>query len=373
MRHLSKWLAFTVLIGDANGAIAQANDELDVRLLPGVTVEHEFTAISAVRELADGRVLLVDEGDGQVFVVDFAQRRTVAIGARGSGPSEYLKPASLLPLAADSTILPDPPNDRWLVLHGSKVVGIQKPAIPDGVSQRVPVGADTLGQLVFLSPIRAGPGGPIIPERRDSRYVVRTSRVSGRLDTIALLRSRTSTISMSAGPRPSISVRVNPLALGEGVVTFSDGWVAVARVEPYRVDWITPAGKLLRGAPLPFVPVRLDQRELRYYAEREADRTGTRPIDPATIPGWPEIMPPFLDRGLTGDSQGRLWVRRPATSASPRGWYDVINRRGLLAGRVFTNDDRRIVGFGPGTVYTARVDENGVEHFERHPLPRVGR
>src|SRR6185436_12515924 len=111
-------------------------------------------------------------------------------------------------------------------------------------------------------------------------------------------------------------------------------WVAIARMDPYRVEWIAPDGKRIRGEPLPFERVRLDDREQRGFVERQAMRGGGPPRDPKSFPEWPAIMPPFLTEALLPAPDGRLWIRRPQTVANLEPPYDVVDRRGRLIARV---------------------------------------
>ena len=341
-----------------------------VRLAPGKRLPYEFSAVGAVREVSPGRALLVDRGDNKLLVVDFASNRVAQIGSVGSGPNEYRNPSALFAIGSDSTILADPGNDRWLLLAGAVVVATNEATVPPGVAARVPVAMDGLGGVFFPLPIRRAAGASPLTQRRDSNYLIRATRLSTSVDTITMLRARKSTISLGApGGRQSVSVRINPLAPADAVLGFPDGWLAIARVDPYRVEWVGPDRRHVQGPILPFDPVRLDQKELEFFAERQARRTGDQVADPASITDWPAVMPPFLPDGLLGDHQGRLWIRRPPTSADPAGWYDVVDRKGSLRAHVSLDQDVRIVGFGAETVYTAKVDDSGIEHLERRPLP----
>src|SRR5688500_12239189 len=89
---------------------------------PNAKLDQEFTRIVAVRELADGRVLVSDAGERKLFLTDFTSGAASVIGQEGQGPEEYRSVGQLFALAGDSTLLVDQLGARWLLLHGAKIV-----------------------------------------------------------------------------------------------------------------------------------------------------------------------------------------------------------------------------------------------------------
>jgi hypothetical protein len=358
----------------AVSAVARAQSAVKVIDLapPNATLTPEFTSVTSVRELADGRVLLTDIGEKRLMVGDWKAGTTTQVGRNGSGPGEYLQPGSLVALPDDSTLLPDLQNGRWLLLRGSAIVatiGADAPALRNGA--RSPIGADGQGRLIFVRGLaQSGSGRGEMP-RRDSSQLLRVERAMGAVDSLERLRARPMTMKIQ-GPADnptSISITTNPMAPGELAVAFADGWIAIARLEPYRVDWIMPNGKRIHGAALPFERVRLDEREQRAFVEREAARSGRTPRDPSTFPEWPEYIPPFLNLGALAGPDGRLWIQRAPTAANPYPPYDVVDRRGVLVARVAAGKDVQVLRFGRGVVFTTATDENGIQRLQRRPLP----
>jgi hypothetical protein len=359
----------------AGAARAQSVGRAGIALAaPDATLAAEFTLVSSVRELSDRRLLVVDGSEKKLYVADWAKGTVTPVGRNGSGPGEYVWPGSLLALGGDSTLLPDVRNGRWLMLHGASIAGTIGPDAPALVSgARQPVGADRQGHVLATRPIGAQGGSPPAVPRLDSLLLLRISRATGRADTVATLRARPSAVKIQ-GPaeRPtSISVMRSPLTAGEVSALFPDGWIAIARLEPYRVDWVAPDGRVVRGSPLPFERVRLNEREQRAFLEREAARTGRPERDPKAVSDWPEIIPPFLSGSLLVGPDGRLWIRRPPTAADPHPPYDVVDRRGALVARVRAGPDVTVVGFGRESVYTVLTDENGIQRLQRRPLPAL--
>jgi hypothetical protein len=328
-----------------------------------------------VRELGDGRVLVVDRSERKVVVGDWSKQDVSQIGRNGSGPGEYLQPSTLLALSGDSTLVPDLRNGRWLLLSGADIATTVGPASPAlRLGARSPLGADRQGRVLLTTAI----GGTATPRRDaslprlDSALLVRVVRATGEADTVATLKARPTTIKI-AGPaeRPtSVSVLVNPMATGELATLFPDGWIAIARLDPYRVDWVAPDGKRANGPQLPFELVRLDEREQQAFLDRQAERNGTESRDPRSYPEWPAFIPPFLPDALLPAPDGRLWIRRVAASANLNPPYDVIDRKGVLVARVAVDKDVVVVGFGRGVVFTSTTDEDGLQKLQRRPYPR---
>lgn len=371
MRHRLTLILLCTAIAPVSAQTARART---IALPPAVaTLPVEFTMVSSVRELADGRVLVVDQQESKLVVTDWKTGTAMQVGRSGSGPAEYKTPNALIPLAGDSTLLPDMANGRWLLLHGASMavtIAQDAPAIAAGA--RRPLGADSMGRVIFTKGLGI-PGGPssIAAPGSDSLLLLRTARSTGKTDTVAILRARDSFIKIE-GPKEkptSIEIRVHPLAAGELAALFEDGWIAVARLEPYRVDWISADGRQIRGQPLPFERIPLDDAEQRAYVERVAARSGGPAPEPSRYGTWPEIMPPFRSGALLAAPDGRLWIQRVATAAAPYPPYDVVDRRGALVARVIVDGDVKVVGFGRGVVYTVATDEDGIQRLQKRPMP----
>lgn len=371
MRHALTLVLLSIAIGPMSAQTARART---IALPPAVaTLPVEFTMVSSVRELADGRVLVIDQGESKLVIADWKSGTAVQIGRNGSGPAEYSMPTDLFPIGGDSTLLPDLRNGRWLLLKGTSVVTTtaqDAPAIAAGA--RRPLGADSLGRVIYTKGLGVD-GGPssIAAPGSDSLLLLRATRRTGRSDTIAILRARDATIRIE-GPKEkptSIEIRVHPLAAGELAALFEDGWIAVARLDPYRVDWIAPDGRETRGQPLPFERIPLDDAEQRAYVERVAARSGGPTPEPSMYGKWPEIMPPFRVGALLAAPDGHLWIERVATAAAPYPPYDVVDRRGALVARVIVDGDVKVVGFGRGVVYSVATDEDGIQRLQKRSMP----
>jgi hypothetical protein len=108
MHRLRVWMSPTVtFLAVAIGLRAQEPNRLSLRP-PALQFAEEFTAITSVREIAGGRVLVIDERDNRIVVADFVKNTATRIGRVGSGPNEDRRVGRLWPLDGDSTVMVDP-------------------------------------------------------------------------------------------------------------------------------------------------------------------------------------------------------------------------------------------------------------------------
>jgi hypothetical protein len=161
---------------------------------------------------------------------------------------------------------------------------------------------------------------------------------------------------------------------------FSDGWIALALMSPYRVDWRRPDGAWVRGQPLPAASVRIDQNEKCAALVVWAPRANLQCTSEATDRySWPQFLPPFLGKfantrlgtaprtaNILGTPEGNLLIRRTPSVATGGLRYDVIDRQGQLSGYLMLPASEAIVGFGTASVFTIRTDQDDVQWLRRH-------
>jgi hypothetical protein len=113
---------------------------------------HAFSAITSVRELEGGRLLVSDSREQRIALADFAGGSPATVGRLGNGPGEYSVARPLFATGRDSSIMFD--GTRWLLLSRDRIVGqVRAP----GAGPRIPVGADAKGRvLVGLPPAQEG-------------------------------------------------------------------------------------------------------------------------------------------------------------------------------------------------------------------------
>lgn len=363
------------LAGPVDGQRAPA-----MRLAPAnAALEEEFSDIVAIRELRDGRVLIADRRDNRVVVADLRTGEVRTVARSGSGPGEFRRADHLFAIGGDSTILNDPMNGRWLLLEGDRVVTTVPPDAPAVERLRAAIGADTLGRMLGLGGV-VNARQMLVGGTVDSFAVLLVHRATGRADTVARLApppvTRPGVVRNPDTQVTRVSFSIPWWAASEQAILFHDGWVAIARLHPYRVDWRSADGRVLRGVPLPFTPAPMDEPERRAYLERAARRTGHAAGSPASVAAWPDELPPFFSAALGPPSpalsaapDGRLLILRAPTAAAPDTHYDVVDRSGTLVAELTLPFNDIIAGFGPKSVYVVTSDTNGIQHLRRYPWP----
>lgn len=369
---------------------------------PDATFAEPFSLVTlgALRELRDGRVLVADTRDKIVQVIDMRTGNAVAVGREGSGPGEFALPMRVLAGPADTTFIFDPGNQRYLVVApDGKPVTTFRMELPaaegPGGGRVVRMGlsiaraTDARGRLYFeSSPMPTGPGQP----SPDTAAVLRYDRSTQKTDTLGWVKLAPNNTQVSGG-QGNMSFRIgmaNPLAPRDEWTVFPDGRVAIVRAANYQVDWVLANGSKRSSSPIRFTPVRVteaDKKEeeaLRARAMQgavmmtvEAGPGGTRSsagvgqprgATQEAITGWPEVKPPFRSgmASVMARPNGELWVRRTEAAGVKGTLYDVLDAQGAVTHAVRIAEGLTVVGFGNGTVYTTKLDEDDLVYLQRH-------
>jgi hypothetical protein len=347
--------------------------------LPAPDKSHgeEFSVIAGVRELKDGRLLVSDSKDNRVVVVDFEKGTTTVIGRVGNGPGEYPKVAELVAMPGDSSMMPMDQGGTWMVFDGAqpptrwtsdRSIGRQRFAMVAGF--------DRSGRMLVLSTSESRTG-ILGKDSLDAFVHTRESHQEQAVGKAVSPFGSPSASGAAAGARAESKMELGGRAGGQRTgaglfmmdraVLFPDGWIAIARLHPYRVDWRAPNGTTSAGAAIITDQKYNDNDKLAYLA-REAETTGRPARSLELTYNWPEFIPPFngLQSPVFGPPDGTLWIAR-TVSAGLVNRYDVVDRKGQLSGVLTLPSGERIAGFGAKTIYTAKTDDNGIQKLRRHP------
>jgi hypothetical protein len=378
-------LAATVLPAQQLRTLSRADAEF----------EEPFTSVNGIRELKDGRVVVIDIRDKVVQLVDFKAGSAKKIGREGSGPREYALPMAIIALPGDTSGVYDPLNQRMLLVLPNGEPGDFIKTTPEAsanvrgggfsISLAPPRYTDSRGRLYYLAGGFRGPDATGEPP--DSQPILRFTRGAKSADTVAYIRVPKSNtrVTGSADNRTVMTGIANPFAPRDEWVVTPDGRVGVIRSPEYRVDW--SGASRSTGAPIAYDRIKLTDKHKTQW--RENQRTGGTRIMMRVGPGgtsasagggganvtvpeptdWPDVLPPFTNNSAFIAPNGQIWIARTREANDNTPKYDVIDAAGKLVSRVALPAKTRVVGFGNGVVYTVRIDEDDLQYLQRFRLP----
>jgi hypothetical protein len=356
-----------------------------VQLVPDANLAVEWTDVRGVRELRDGRVVVLDARDQAVKLADFKTGEATMIGRKGSGPGEYQLPLQLLALPGDSSVIYDAANTGAPMV----ITPAGKAADPlPGMRADRAVGFLNIGGRVDARGrmYRTGIGAML---NRDP--IERLDRSTGKIDTLGWYSRRLVSPLLpppEEGPRPKFEPVGKPIPFG-AVRTFDvtpGGDVVLLSPEPYRVTFIS-AGKETDGPEIPYEKLHVtdaDKAEWRVERakpvatirfSRDGGKTAgySQPRAMDEPEKWPEFLPPYaLGASYTERIRiapnGTIWIERAVNAGTPQ-LYDVLTPAGRLAYRVTLPKRTRIVGFGSSGIYAVRLDDDDLEYLQRFRFP----
>lgn len=365
-----------IFTGAALVGSADAQSAPVVPLKAPVTAKEEFTRIVSSRELADGRLLVTDRRENRIALVSFDGAAAVTLSRIGSGPGEYRTAGALVAMPGDSTALADVSNARWLLFAGGNVGGTIAQNEGEARLPAIPVGVTSTNFYGYVYP-KTGLG----TTAAETLALVRVSRRNRAVDTIARLAAQTARQSAPQKvDRLTVThISISPWSAGDQAMLFDDGWLAIARVSPYSVDWISPDRKLRRGKSLRASEPPFDESEKRAFLERIARETD-KPAEPISSRNdWPAVVTAFTSDSrilgapspaLLASQRGQLIVRRQPTAAEPQQRYDVIDRSSNVVGQIVLGRRETLIGAGRAHLYSVVTDDDGIQHIRRYDWAR---
>jgi hypothetical protein len=381
MRRLTRLLRTSTLLLTVAGCTANPATDAAVQVtLPpaDAVLSHDFTTILSVRELPSGEALITDPKDNRIYLADFDADSVRLVAAIGDGPKEYRQAGRLFAISADSTIMTDLRSRRWLTFAGSEVgtvIPTDHPAV-EAASRGYVLGMDTLGFLV------ASVESPNATRLGDSLLIVRINRATGATELLRKSPSGSesgvvSSAAASGGGVPKAPSYMMSLVTFDQAAVFADGLTGIVRATPYHVAWCAVEAPCREGdrigerAP----PVTLEDK-VEFLMTAAATATWPPTINPDETIGWPEFVPPFAypaslieGTAVFPSPDGRVVVRRVASTQAPANRYDIIGRTGAREGWLQLPRNHQIVQFGARHLYVSVTDEMGNQHLQRHRWP----
>lgn len=345
---------------------------------------HGFTQVSGVRELEDGRLIVVDRLDRLIHLLGADLAHLREIGRQGQGPREYLAPDAVHALDGDRTAVYDGPQGRFLII--GRDASSAEVFTPQRTGSVGPARfMDRSGRLFALGlPVARDDAGRAT-HMADSAAVQRWDPTTGLWDTLAFVP-----VAIDPGqelvlgvPR-SVAARDRVVFRPVPVWTISqDGTLAIVRPHPYGVELVQPDGVRRRGEPVRFEPIPVSEQHKEAWRDAvqtprvatlvplgERRRAGERSrVEVTTFPyqeprEWAETLPPFLGGAARFAPDGTLWVER-TTEVGRESTFDVFDRGGQLRRRVLLPPASRLVGFGNRALFVVVKDEFDLEYIQR--------
>ena len=361
--------------------------EQAVRLVePEAVFDQALSVVQTVREMPDGRVLVADPLGQVLLLVDMDAGAADTLGSVGEGPDEYRQPDAVWPLPDGKTLLVDLGNTRLTELSPELEFGDTRPYV---------LGNPAMGNLVLAVPrTMDGEGriyvrsmGDIASMQSDSAFVLRIDMEAQVMDSVARVKIPGTT---STGSPDNRSISPIPLSPADAWGVAEDGRVVVARAADYHVEWIELDGSTTRGPPVEYERVPIGTAEKEAWRDAQSETGGGMRVS-ATVDGsgnyqfsvsrggssgdqdldsypWPDELPPFYGPPIPVDPLGRAWVRTRGPADAPP-VYHVFGASGEREMVVELLPGRRVVSFGDGKAYLARMDEHGLQYLERHAMP----
>ena len=355
---------------------------------PEAVFDHALSVVQTVREMPDGRVLVADPLGQVLLLVDMDAGVADTLGAVGEGPDEYRQPDAVWPLPDGKTLLVDLGNTRLTELSPELEFGDTRPYV---------LGNPIVGNLVLAIPSAVdGEGriyvrsmGNVASMQSDSAFVLRLDMDAQIMDSVARVKIPGTT---STGSANNQAISPIPLSPADAWGVAEDGRVVVARTADYHVEWIELDGSTTRGPPVEYERVPIGTAEKEAWRDGQSENGGGMSVS-ATADGsgnfqfsvsrggggasgdqdldsypWPGELPPFYEPRIPVDPLGRAWVRTRGPADAPP-VYHVFGASGEREMVVELLPGRRVVSFGDGKAYLARMDEHGLQYLERHAMP----
>lgn len=364
-----------------------------------------FTRISGAAFSEDGTLHLLDPQQRRVHRVGPDGSHLGSFGISGEGPGEFRSPAGIQVLADGRVVVADQGHQAFLVFSPSgeylHAYGYQATSAMPGNRLFRQGASGIVGQAQSFR-FQAGPGGgaPALPTTVPvRRWELPEGEGEAEVTTLAEAwrpERETPRPSTSGGGMAMVFATQRALEPQVHVTVFPDGSLAVADSSAYRIRVYGPEGeggeeprifeRPLR--PLPVTPAMEAAERERRLAELESGGGPQISIQTAGGGGavqqipqaqiqemlqgqvaqltfWPEI--PLLNR-IEADREGRLWVERSGPEIGAPGPTDLLTSHGEYLGTIPADGVRIPLAFGPGGLAAwVELDELEVSYV------RVGR
>jgi hypothetical protein len=350
---------------------------------PNAEIEEPWSGPLQLVELRNGNIVVHDSKEKRLVVVDFRTQSQRDAAREGGGPTEFRSVIGMWRMPGDSVQLLDLFQSRMLILDPTGIARVTR-ALPGAgdpmamMSRPMTRSLDASGRWYGEARAMSFEGGQL--SMADTALVLRTNPRTMRADTVAKLPSFFKAPQMSA---QVMRLPVPGYPAFDAWGNYPDGRVIVVRAKGYVPEIVGLDGRVRRGASLPYARLAItaaDKRQMMDSVKRSLDE-GMRQAAGAGMTGgqqiprfelvepnpWQTEKPPFTSDRILIDPRGRAWV--PVVDRTPGQRYDLLDGEGRVVDAIKLPVKVSLLGFGAGSVYTARTDEDDLMYIRRHPLP----
>lgn len=337
-----KTLGLTIALATASVAAAAQSSLPPIRQLGPVTAvtKDSLGAISTVRQLSDGRVLVNDIIGRRVLLFDstLASETVVADTTSATANAYGTRPGGLIAYKGDSTLFIDPASLSMLLIDpAGKIARVMSAPRAQDVGFLIggPFGTpgfDPQGRLVYRAPpdframagaFRGGAGGAP-PTPPDSAAIVRFDLATRKLDTVTFFKTPKINLTITQAPNGGgvrVQSTINPMPQGDDWTLLPDGTIAIVRNRDFHVDWLDANGKMTSTAKIPFEWERLtDEQKVAFVDSARTAIEKLRASGQLGFGGNQVVTRTTTEGGASGTATPAPGAARtPGASAAPSG------------------------------------------------------
>jgi hypothetical protein len=378
---------------------------------PTIIASEPFWNIASVRELSDGRVLVVQRGPmngfaramastmmnalgqrcgrgaaavdslrnraeppaARIVLFDAGLTHATPIGHAGTGPVDFQQPEALHATIADTTLVLDAGRGDMLVIDpNGKITGTRP--VPGGNGALAASGGivvDRGGRLLYspreqiMKQTASGMEGGM----PDSLAIVAFDPKTGGTMPVAHIRVAGMTTTMVPNPSTpgafSSRMKSVPFPIVDDWVMTPDGTLAIIRGADLHIDWIAADGKIRSTPPIPYARHAVSDSDKVAYMKtlhmtdsmlKKMPSSPMMSITQLEPDSFPKFKPPFSARGALAASDGSIWLPAHIISPAATDGYYVIGPDGKIRELVHLPTGQRLLGFGKGVIYVAYND-----------------
>ncbi len=328
---------------------------------------YEFSGVTGIALLADGRVAIADGGSSQIRFFDNDARFVHAVGRRGAGPGEFRALSALHSSPDDSLVALDMGTRRISVFdeRGTLARTFMTPQVGDA-SVLMLAGVFDSGDFLYHSlPIMGGtaapPGVVRIPtvlyrSDRDGNELVKLGEFPG-FDVLV----------SEANGQPMSGLQ----AFGrQGVVAATGDGFVYGPADQYEIHRFDMSGTLIRVIRRDHHARAVDPRHVQHVIDRIREQMPDGPMRDnfvARAGSAAKSFPPY--QHLNIDAAGRLWVGSYVAPPDQLRTWEIFDTEGKLIGALSAPASLMVHRVGRDFLIGVNKDELGAERVEKFPLP----